>query len=656
MLKIRSLIALFVLVVLNSGRAHGKSNLIVITVDTLRADRLGCYGYSGIQTSNIDSLAAQGARFAAVVAQVPLTLPSHCSILTGTYPMFHQVRDNVGYRLDSSKSTLAEVVKAQGYRTAAFVGSYVLSAKFGLNQGFDFYDDDFGKPTRAGGIVNLNQLERPAAEVIRRAVQWIENKSSSPFFTWIHLYDPHDPYAPPAPFKARFAARPYDGEVAYVDQQIGRLVEFLKSNGRYDETLIALTSDHGESFGEHGEFTHGYFVYDSTLLVPLIIKPAGNAFRNVVVRPQIRTVDLMPTVLQMLGVAVPAEVQGLSTLELIAGRSGGWPAEAYSETQYPAQFGWSSLRAVRRLDTKYIDAPKPELFELSLDPAELKNRVDQNNDAADSLRRRLAEIEKKMYASPTSSAVPLNGEDLRRLATLGYLGNTAPKARRLSSTPLPDPKDKLKVFSLVSNAGRNAAERRYALAIHQLKEIVTLEPEMELGLFLLGDCYFQQKLYEPARQSFDRLMQLNASNLKGMFYLAACDFYLKRQDRAEAGFLEVLTRDPQSTYSTDAHRYLGFIYQAREETPRAIQEFQKVLEASSDDREAHSKLGFLLAKESRFAEAASHFRKAVELDVSNASAHFNLGQAYLKLNEPRLAKVELQKACKLDARYCTQGQ
>ena len=328
MSKIQSLFALLIWLVCRSGYADGKSNLILVTIDTLRADRLSCYGYSRIQTPNIDALAAQGARFASVVAQVPLTLPSHCSILTGTYPMFHQVRDNVGYRLDASKNTLAEVLKAQGYRTAAFVGAYVLSAKFGLNQGFDFYDDDFGKPARAGGIVNLNQLERPAAEVIRRAVQWIENKSNSPFFAWIHLYDPHDPYDPPAAFKARFAGRPYDGEVAYVDQQIGRLVEFLRSKDLYDDTVIALTSDHGESFGEHGEFTHGYFVYDSTLLVPLIIKAAGNSFKNVIVRPQVRTVDLMPTVLQMLGVAAPAGLQGLSMLELIAGRSGGWPAEA----------------------------------------------------------------------------------------------------------------------------------------------------------------------------------------------------------------------------------------------------------------------------------------------------------------------------------------
>jgi arylsulfatase A-like enzyme/Flp pilus assembly protein TadD len=653
MSKTQSLITFLLLVAFHSGYADGNSNLILVTVDTLRADRLSCYGYSRNQTPNIDALGAQGARFASVVAQVPLTLPSHCSILTGTYPMFHQVRDNVGYSLDASKSTLAEVLKAQGYRTAAFVGAYVLSAKFGLNQGFDFYDDDFGKPARAGGIVNLNQLERPAAEVIRRAIQWVENNSSAPFFTWIHLYDPHDPYDPPAPFKARFAGRPYDGEVAYVDQQIGRLVEFLRSKDLYEDTVIALTSDHGESFGEHGEFTHGYFVYDSTLLVPLVIKPAGNFFKNVVVRPQVRTVDLMPTVLQMLGVAAPADLQGLSMLELIAGRSVGWPAEAYSETHYPEQFGWSSLRALRRLDTKYIEAPKPELFELSLDPAELKNRVSQNVAAADLLRKRLAEIQKEMYVSPTSPAVTLSGEDLRRLATLGYLGNIAPKARRSSSTPLSDPKDKLRIFSLISDAGRNAGARRYALAVQQLKEIVTLEPEMELAHFLLGDCYFQQKLYEPARQSFDRLLRLNAASLKGMFYLAACDFYLKRQDRAEAGFLEVLARDPQGFYSTDAHRYLGFIYQAREDTPRAILEFQKVLDVSSDDREAHSKLGFLLAKESRFAEAASHFRKAVELDVSNASAHFNLGQAYLKLNERQLAKVELQQACKLDERYCT---
>ncbi|MGH9429146.1 MAG: tetratricopeptide repeat protein, partial [Terriglobia bacterium] len=319
-------------------------------------------------------------------------------------------------------------------------------------------------------------------------------------------------------------------------------------------------------------------------------------------------------------------------------------------------FGWSPLRSLRRLDTKYIDAPKPELFALSLDPAELKNRVGQSPEAADSMRKRLADIE-KMLASPASAAasVALGREDLKRLATLGYLGNTAPRAGHPSSTPLPDPKDKLRTFTLISAAGRNAAERRYALAVQQLKEIIALEPEMEMAHFLLGDCYFQQELYGPGHQAFERLLKLNPGSLRAMFYRAACDFYLKRQDRAETGFLEVLVRDPQSLYSKDAHRYLGFIYQGRADTKRAIQEFQNVLDVSSEDREAHSKLGFLLASESKFSEAASHFRKAVELDVSNATAHFNLGQAYLKLNERQLAEAALQKACKLDARYCRQG-
>jgi len=345
-------------------------------------------------------------------------------------------------------------------------------------------------------------------------------------------------------------------------------------------------------------------------------------------------------------------------LELVAGKIGGWPAEAYSETYYPAQFGWSPLRALRRLDTKYIEAPKPELFELSLDPAELKNRVGQNAAVAESLRKRLVEIEKKMYASPTSPAAvgtSLDREDLKKLATLGYLGNTAPVANQPSSTPVPDPKDKLRVFTLISAAGRNAAERRYALAVQQLKRIIALEPEMEMAHFLLGDCYFQQQLYGPSHQVFERLLKLNPTSVRAFFYRSACDFYLKRRDRAEAGFLEVLLRDPQGSYTQDAHRYLGFIFQGREDTKRAIQEFQKVLEVSPEDREAHSKLGFLFAKESRFSDAASHFRKAIELDASNASAHFNLGQAYLKLNERHLAKVQLQKACKLDARYCGQG-
>ena len=657
MFRIQLQFALVFLLVLPSAYSEVKPNLILITVDTLRADRLGSYGYSKIQTPHIDSLAAQGVRFETVVAQAPLTLPSHSSILTGTYPMFHQVRDNVGYRLENSKRTLAEVLKEAGYKTGAFVGAYVLSAKFGLNQGFDVYDDDFGKRQNGGGIVNLNHLERPAAEVISRAVQWIGGQRNGPFFAWIHLYDPHDPYDPPAPFNTRFAGRLYDGEVTYVDQEVGRFVDLLKKRGLFDGTIIALTSDHGESFGEHGEFTHGYFVYDTTLLVPLIIKPTGGSLKNVVVSQQVRTVDLLPTLLQMLRIAVPPNLQGISMLDLIAGRSHEWPTEAYSETHYPEQFGWSSLRALRRLDTKYIDAPRPELFALSVDPEELKNRASQIPEAAAALRKRLVEIE-KMYAGPATpvARVVLSREELKSLASLGYLGNTASSTRHGTSTFLADPKDKLRVFALISEAGRNVAERRYPLAIRQLKQIIALEPQMEMAHFLMGDSYFQQKLYGPSRRSFETLLKLNPASARAMFYLAACDFYLKRQGEAETGFLEVLARDPEGSYAQDAHRYLGFIYQGREEVGRAIQEFQKVLQVSSDDREAHSKLGFLLAKQSNFSDAALHFRKAVELDDSNATAHFNLGQAYLKLNERQLADSELRKACKLDARYCEQAR
>lgn len=297
----------FLLFLFHADITHGQpraqrptSNVILITVDTLRADRLGCYGYKLIETPNMDRLAAEGARFSTAVAQVPMTLPSHCTILTGTYPTFHKVRDNVGYRLDDSMTTIAELLKPRGFQTAAFVGSYVLDSRFGLNQGFDFYYDHFNPGKNPDGFLKLDQLERRGEEVMRHTLAWMEGAApKGPFFAWVHLYDPHDPYDPPEPFKTKYKSRLYDGEIAYVDRQIGKLLAFLESKKLYDKTTIVLVGDHGESFGEHNEVKHGYFIYDTTLLVPFIVKPSSlHSFRGVTVRTQVRLVDIPAPLVQ----------------------------------------------------------------------------------------------------------------------------------------------------------------------------------------------------------------------------------------------------------------------------------------------------------------------------------------------------------------------
>jgi arylsulfatase A-like enzyme/Tfp pilus assembly protein PilF len=652
-------VALCLLAALLAGNGTGKSaapsrpNVILLTIDTLRADRLGCYGYRGVQTPGIDAIAAEGILFKTAVAQVPLTLPSHCTILTGTYPTFHQVRDNVGYRLDASKTTLAEMLKPLGYRTAAFVGAYVLNSRFGLNQGFDTYDDVAAARESAAGLVNLNSVERRAGEVIDHAIRWIRGKTGSPFFAWIHLFDPHDPYDPPLPFKSMYRANPYDGEIAYVDQQVGRLTAFLKSEDLYGSSLILLVGDHGESFGEHGEYTHGFFVYDTTLLVPLIVKMPGAAGQVRVVGQQVRTVDVAPTILQILGAPAAPEVQGAGMLGLLLGRKSDVSREAYSETYYPLQFGWSPLRSLRLPEAKYISAPRPELYDLKQDPAEISNSLQSNAALANGMKERLGRLE-SVYSDRRSAQaggnLPVEPDELEKLAALSYVGGVlSAGSRAVNFGKLPDPKDRLPIFQLISEAGRDAARGRYGQAILNLQRVTADDPAVAAAWMLLGRCHYAQKAYEPARRAFARLVALQPQSLEGLFFVAACDFYLKRMQEAEAGLQKVLKLNPNYSY---AHKYLGFLYQAEGKTGAAIREFRAVADMAPDDEEAQLKLGFLYASMSQFDQAVVHFKRAVALNPENAATHYNLGLAYMRTNQPDPARTELDKACRLDKRYC----
>ncbi len=627
--------------------AVARPNIVLITIDTLRSDRLGCYGYSLADTPNMDRLASEGIRFKTAVAQVPLTLPSHATILTGSLPTVHGVRDNVGYKLGPEQRTLAELLKSAGYGTAAFVGSYVLNSRFGLNQGFDRYDDvPLGS---SAGVVNLNELERPAAEVVDKTIAWLKTTRATPFLVWVHLYDPHDPYRPPEPFGARFKSRPYDGEVAYCDQQIGRLTAFLKDQGLYDRSTIVLTSDHGESFGEHQEFTHGFFLYDTTLLVPLIIKPSAALGPVKEVSSQVSTVDIFPTVLQIANVAAPPKIAGHSLLGAMQGRETG-ASEAYSETYYPAQFGWSPLRAVRQAGTKYIEAPKAELYDLRRDPGELRNLRSQQPELAAGMKQRLTGIAGASGKPGAGRSPMLDPEEIERLAALGYVSGPSGSRR---SAELADPKDKLRIFQLISRAGQAAANGQCASAIPLLEQVLREEKGMAAAHLLLGRCRYNEERFEVARSDFEKVLARNPDDLQALFFVAACDYYLKRLEGAEVGFRRLLSKEPGYL---PAQKYLGFVYEAKGEIPRAIVEFQRASQMAPGDEECHLKLGFLMARQSRFQEAVSHFRKALAINPGNAATHYNLGLAYLKNDDREHAESELAEACRLDRKFCKENR
>ncbi len=415
-------------------------NVVLITIDTLRPDHVGCYGYKQIKTPNIDALAADGTRFDRAFAVVPVTLPSHTSILTGTYPMFSGMHDFSGNKLSPLQPTLASVLKQAGYQTGAVIAAAVLDSRFGLNQGFDFYYDhfDFNRLDEA----NLDEMERPGNLVADVALNWLEKdeRAKNPqrkFFLWMHLYDPHAPYHPPEPYAREYAAQPYDGEIAFADEQVGRLVRFLKEKGIYQNTIIVLCGDHGEGLGEHGEKTHGFFIYNATMHVPLIIRLPdelpGQSPEKTVARTladPVSLVDLMPTVLAALGLQVPSQVQGRNLLPEIRSNPTAPDAQAnrdrtlYGETFLPRiHFDWSELRGSENAKYHFIDAPRPELYDLAKDPGELHNLFTEKNAVAEEMRAKLAALIRDYSAGKElAEKTGLDPALMERLKSLGYAG------------------------------------------------------------------------------------------------------------------------------------------------------------------------------------------------------------------------------------------
>ena len=406
-----------------------RPHVLLVTIDTLRADALGCYGRANAATPVLDALAGRGVRFGTAIAPAPLTGPSHASILTGLVPVRHGVRDNGGYVLPEAVPSMAESFHGAGYRTAAFVSGFPLARRFGLARGFDAYDDHFprGRDARRAPYV-----ERDAAATTDAVLRWLD-EGSGPFFAWVHYYDPHAPYEPPEPWATRFAGRPYDGEVAFVDAQLGRLLDRLGAKGIAANSIVLVTADHGESLGEHGEETHGIFVYDATVRVPLVAAGPGLP-RGTVSRTLARLIDVAPTLLDLAGLEALPGTDGRSLRRAAAG--GGPEEPAYVESLSPLlHLGWSPLHAWRTRRWKLIDAPRAELYDLEADPSERRNVAAEHRDVVDALRRPL---QAAMAAQGPSAARAVDAETSERLAALGYLsGATAPDAgrRRAGATP-----------------------------------------------------------------------------------------------------------------------------------------------------------------------------------------------------------------------------
>ena len=630
-------------------------NVVLITIDTVRADHVGCYGDRQAHTPNLDSLAREGVLFQTAVTSVPLTFPAHCSILTGTYPTLHGVRDNLGYVLGDTPPTIATLLKSKGYETAAFVSAEVLDTRRGLNRGFDTYSSPFRR--RMGWnkplVVDPGELRRPAEKVVQDALAWMSKQPrgrDKPFFLWIHFYDPHLPYDPPPRFLAMLP-NPYDAEIAHADEGMGKFLTYLKKQGLYDSTLIVAASDHGESFGEHGEQAHGYFIYDTTLLVPFIIKPpAGSGVIPRHINTPVRTIDVAPTMLQILGFPSAPSMQGVGLLSLMLGKTTTSPSSvAYCETYYPNEFGWSALRALRNARFKYIDAPKPELYNLVADPREVHNLYGTQRAAALELKSQFENMVTRITPKQLSPRPPVAAGDIEALASLGYVGTPGPLLAGRPGQSLPDPKDKLHTEKLMTSAINLTGEGRCADALPLLTHLTEEQPGWVLGLMTLAKCEIATRRFEAAESTLDTVLRGHSDNLEAQFYRGVCLFQQGRLNDSLTTLLPLPKALPDEAY---VHFYLGSIYERQGNADQALAEFQNCAAIDPSFEEAVFKAGFYLAKSGKFPEAIGQFKKVIAMDPHNASAHRNLALAYKRSGNHAAAQPEFDTACHLNTSFC----
>jgi arylsulfatase A-like enzyme len=443
------------------GAVPLRPSLLLVTIDTLRPDRLGAYGGPAGLTPALDALAARGVVFEEALASVPLTLPSHATILTGLEPPRHGVHVNGSSVLPAELETLATRLRSAGFATGAFVGAYVLDRRFGLARGFDHYDD---RITRGDETKSVLESERRCEDVVAAATAWAASQPG-PFFAWVHLYDPHAPYEPPAPFREEYAGRPYDGEVAYTDRCLGRLLQAARA-ARPDRMLLeAVLADHGESLGEHGELTHGFFVYQSTLRIPFLLAGPGvpAATRR---KDPARSVDLVPTILGRLGLEPPARLDGVDLF------ARGSASEAYAESLYPVSFGWAPLRSFRIGALKLVEAPRLELYDLESDPAETTDLAARRPDAIVRLQRALAAARS---VDRTAAPARQDAESAERLRALGYVAGAEVESGE-DATDRPDPKDRLELYRRFEEAIWADARGEGESPLASLRQLVAREP------------------------------------------------------------------------------------------------------------------------------------------------------------------------------------
>ncbi|MBN1225265.1 MAG: sulfatase-like hydrolase/transferase [Candidatus Aminicenantes bacterium] len=630
---------IFVRAGIHDGKRSRDLNVLLITLDTTRADRLGCYGYEGAETPNLDKLAADGVMFAEAYSPVPLTLPAHCSLFTGTYPPYHRVRNNGFYYLSRENVTLAEILKERGFRTAAFVSSFTVDSRFGLAQGFDVYDDTF----QTEEALKNFRSERRAEDVFMSFSKWIENHSDRRFFSWVHFYDPHLPYAPPSPFKEKFSSRPYDGEISYTDFYVGEIMDKLRQKKIHTNTLVIIAGDHGEALGERREIDHGLFLYNNTLRVPLILWSVNQLSEGALIEARAGLVDVLPTVLDILEIAVPKNVQGKSLLDTIKGKRKKAP-QGYIETFFPREnYGWSALQGLIGGPWKFIKAPKPELYNLKNDPDESRNVIHEEPKIA---RQMLAELEKlviKLSSDRAEGKRRLTPEEERRLRSLGYVG--AETAGGKSGKSLPDPKDKIEDYVLYFRGNLHETRGEYAEASELYKEVLRRNPDVPNNYVNLGFLYAKMGRMGDAI----RVLEQGRERIPGSFVILSrlLNFYssASRYEDALDTAKIILLLDSRHF---DALFLSGSIQAKLGNWEEALRFYEEALEVEPENKTLRMRHAYTLAASGRVEESVREYAVLVQDFPREASIYKDLSDVYKAQGDMPKAVESMKTAVEIE--------
>ncbi|MBU0756411.1 MAG: sulfatase-like hydrolase/transferase [Planctomycetes bacterium] len=619
-------------------------NVILVTLDTVRADHLGCYGYDKGTTPGMDRLAATGVVFENAFTPVPITLPSHTTILTGSHPLQHGIHNNGTFVLEDAAQTLAEDLKARGFRTGAVMGGIVLGSEFGLDQGFDFYEDRISRDPKENNLYT----ERPADEVTRLGIEWIEKVREGSFFLWLHYFDPHADYKPPSPFKENFPESPYDGEIAFVDHCFNQVIEKITTLGKLNETLIIIVGDHGEGLGDHGELLHAVFLYDSTVRVPLIFHYPGLGCNSMRIDCLVDTLDIRPTVLELLDGRAPAKsgaYRGGSLLPLTRNE----PVDdrpVLLETNYPAfNYGWSPLAGFRTREWKYIHAPKPELYRIDRDTAELQDLSTQEPEHLKIMEARYWKLRESLeqgVGAGLARKQALGREMEEKLKRLGYVWSKESRKGQEGK----DPKDMIRLIARL-NEGRTAIQSKDpSQGVGILEEVLRDDPENFQALFTLGS-YFLFVKQDPrqAKPYLERAVEANPHHTLIHFRLGVLYGMIRDRTRAIRSFEEAHALTPNAP---EAAYELGRLYGNERSFDLAEEWYRKALDAKPSHMPSRIDLATLYALQYRLEDAEKELRIGLQYDAENTDALITLGKVCHVQGRTREAIKYGEEAQKID--------